>query len=106
MDEPVVTGAGGCFLFAGLVIHVFLMCMLAKRLGYTPATGLLALIPCVGHILLFVWAFSESPNEKQLHMLRARHAQRGEQQMEKFLGKMSKGTTNDPGSFLSQLEEE
>ncbi|MCS7468719.1 hypothetical protein NZK35_18860 [Stieleria sp. ICT_E10.1] len=52
------------------VTLVIACCQLAKRLGYEQSAGLLMLIPAVNLIVFFVWAFTESPNEKKISRLK------------------------------------
>lgn len=52
-------------LFA-IVYLVILWMALASRLGYSPAVGLLTVIPLLNVIVISYLAFAESPYESQL----------------------------------------
>lgn len=53
-----------------LVVGTIVSCVISSRLGYSPALGCLNLLPCIGgFVLLAIWMFFESPNEKRLRSL-------------------------------------
>ena len=52
------------------VTLIIACCQLAKRLGSEQSAGLLLLIPGVNLIVLFAWAFTESPNERKISQLK------------------------------------
>jgi hypothetical protein len=54
------------------VFSVVVAVKLAKRLGYDGVAGLLMLLPIVAYVVLAVWAFTESPNERKIRDLRKR----------------------------------
>jgi hypothetical protein len=57
-------------LYLGLsIVGIVVAVKLAKRLGYDGTTGLLMMIPIVNYIVLAVWAFTESPNERKIRDL-------------------------------------
>jgi ATP/ADP translocase len=53
-----------------MVTFVIACCQLAKRLGHEQSAGLLLLIPLVNLVVFFLWAFTESPNEKRIARLK------------------------------------
>jgi hypothetical protein len=61
--------AEGLFYLGLGVIGIVVAVKLAKRLGYDGTNGLLMIIPIVNYIVLAVWAFTESPNERKIRDL-------------------------------------
>jgi hypothetical protein len=59
------------FSLAMAILSIVVAFKLARRLGYEGTTGLLMMIPVVNYIVLAVWAFSESPNERKIRELLA-----------------------------------
>jgi hypothetical protein len=63
----------GPAFYLGLgVFSIVVAVKLAKRLGYDGAAGLLMIFPVVAYVVLAVWAFIESPNERKIRELRRR----------------------------------
>lgn len=54
------------------VFWVTAACHLAKKSGYRPWVGLLALVPLVNILLLFFWILDKWPVEHQLEQARKR----------------------------------
>ena len=52
------------------VTLIIAWCHLAKGLGYEQSAGLLLLIPLINLVVLFLWAFTESPNEMKISKLK------------------------------------
>jgi hypothetical protein len=53
-----------------LVVGTAVACTVSGRLGYSPALGFWNLIPFIGGLVLIViWCFRESPNERRLRSL-------------------------------------
>jgi hypothetical protein len=57
------------FYLVMAILSIVVSFKLAKRLGYEGTTGLLMMIPVINYIVLAVWAFTESPNERKIRDL-------------------------------------
>jgi predicted membrane channel-forming protein YqfA (hemolysin III family) len=57
------------FYIGMAVFSIVVAVKLAKRLGYEGTTGLLMMLPVVNYMVLAVWAFAESPNERKIRNL-------------------------------------
>ncbi len=57
------------FYLVMAVLSIAVSVKLAKRLGYGGITGLLMIIPGMNYLVLAVWAFVESPNERKIREL-------------------------------------
>jgi predicted membrane channel-forming protein YqfA (hemolysin III family) len=59
------------FSVAVAILSIVVAFKLARRLGYEGTTGLLMMFPVVNYIVLAVWAFCESPNERKIRELQS-----------------------------------
>jgi hypothetical protein len=59
------------FSLAVAILSIVVAFKLARRLGYEGTTGLLMMIPGVNYVVLAVWAFTESPNERKIRELKS-----------------------------------
>jgi hypothetical protein len=60
------------FALGFVVLSAVVAVKLAKRLGYDGTTGMLMLLRIVAYVVLAVWAFIESPNERKIRDLQRR----------------------------------
>jgi hypothetical protein len=81
------------FSVAIAILSIVVAFNLARRLGYEGTTGLLMMIPVVNYIVLAVWAFSESPNERKIRELQT------------TINHREAVTGQSPVAFLEQHEE-
>jgi len=81
-SEPTVVTTGGfqggaalmiMLIVIGAAVNIFMIvcwCKIVARMGYSWALGLLQLIPLVGLVHFMILAFSKSPNESKIRILR------------------------------------
>jgi predicted membrane channel-forming protein YqfA (hemolysin III family) len=70
------------------ILSIVVAFKLAKRLGYEGTTGLLMMIPVINYIVLAVFAFAESPNERKIRDL------------ERTVSRLESSTGQSPVAFL------
>ena len=79
---------GIVFYLVMAILSIVVSFKLAKRLGYEGTTGLLMMIPVVNYIVLAVWAFAESPNERKIR------------ELERTISRLELSTGQSPVAFL------
>jgi len=60
------------FVLGVLIAYGFCCYRVAQRLGYDGLLGVLLLVPILNFVMMFIWAVSESPNERKLATLQRR----------------------------------
>ena len=77
------------FYLVMAILSIVVSFKLAKRLGYEGTTGLLMMIPVINYIVLAVWAFTDSPNERKIRDL------------ERTISRLESSTGQSPVAFLT-----